>query len=243
MDDTDSPDSAGGGAPPKPPGPPREAVYQALWVSYRDGVREKRALIRLHRLSWAVVNHAVELGWPEAGFPALAERAALWDRQTLAAKQTELAVLDRAAAEAKGRKQAARWDTFQPKALALAEEGHDILSSLALKLREAAGAMTFTRYRRVRKVDPATGQVVVTDQVYVDGMAMAHATKLFTAAARENANLVAFLAGGPLQDPKVPELTDEQLAVLEQGRLPDGMTLEQVAAAVMANATKESTGE
>lgn len=246
MDGTDDPENAGAGDPEESRGAPegkrapapKESKYQALWVSYRDGVREKRALMRLHRMAWATVHTAVEYGWPEQGWTSLKDRAALWDRQALAAKQTEIAALDRAAAEAKGKRDAMRWDAYRPRAVELATKGHEVLEALQGKLAEAVKAATFVKYRMIRTVDPLTKKVVIEQKPYVDGVAVAQAVRLWSAAQRENGNVLAFLTGGPAglpgDVPEAPELTTEQVAELNQGRLPEGVTLEMVAAAVMA---------
>lgn len=222
--------------------PPSESLYNALWVSYRDGVRERRSLMRLHKMAWNTVNHAIEYGWPTKGWPSLMDRAALWDKQALAAKTQELAQLDTAAAEAKGRREAASWTTFQPRAVALANQGQEILEILAQKLKSAVQAATFVRYRRVRTVDE-NGHDVLRDVPYVDGVSVATAARQWAAAFKETGGVMSFLMGGPPMagDLAPPELTEAQIAELSAGRLPPGMTLEMVARAVMTTTTTTGT--
>ncbi len=239
--DGDEPET--GDAPadaPKRTPPPREELYQALWLSYRDGVREKRALMRAHSVGWALAHTAVELGWPEEGWPSLRQRAELWDRQREAARVQAIAQADARAAEEAGRAQALSWHAFRPRAAALAVQGQALLEQLSAKLGEAAKAATFVKYRHVQELDPSTGRMVRVSRPYVDGVAVAYAARLWAAAFKETGHLMAFLTG-QAPDVPVPELTSDQVEQIRKGQLPPGLTLEMVAAAVAANQPKEGT--
>jgi hypothetical protein len=220
-----------------PVAPPREEIYMSMWASYRDGVREKRALMRGHNLGWPLVHTAIEHGWPEKGWASLRSRAELWDRQREAAKATELAKVDRKEAEAKGKAEALDWVRFKPRALRLANEGQDILEGLAAKLKDAMKAATFVRYRRVRELD-VNGRAVFVDRPYVDGPAVFQAARLWASAFRETGGLIAMLTGGggALRGQRAfPDLTEDQVLALERGDMPEGLTVEQVAEMVLTS--------
>ncbi len=238
MAEEDPPDPPAGEPPApgkeEPARPPREELYQAMWIAYRDGMREKMRLKRQFKVAWRLVDKAVETGWPELGWASLRSRLELWERQREAAKAKELAEADRRAAEKKGKDEAHEWRTFRPRAVKILVEGQEVLETLGAKLREAAKVASFIRYRRVRVIEPATGKMVTTDQAYVDGLAVTRAITLWASAAKETGTLMSFLTGGPSARIELPNLTPEQLEELRAGRLPEGISLEQVAQAVLA---------
>lgn len=224
------------GRPERVPAQPREETYQALWNSYRDGIRSIEALRKAHHVGWRVVRHAIEHGWPPI-MPPMKERVRITDRQRDAACKAELATVDRQAAEARGRAEAMTWATFQPQALALSMQTAEQLELLNKALRRSLSAATFMRYRTVRTIEPATGKRVTVDQPYVDAVAAAQALRLLVSAGKENAGLVGFLTGnatGGTDLPDVPEISPEQLAEIQAGRLPAGLSLADIWAATQA---------
>lgn len=230
--------------------PPPEPLYTALWVSYRDGVREKSKLKRMHRVSWRTVNQAIEHGWPEKEWPSFRDRLLMWERQKGRSAQQVLAEADRRAAEAQGQAEVITWLTFQPQAVKVAADTLQTLRQLGAKLQDAVKAATFVRYRKVRTpaVD-AQGQVIpgrftTSWAPYVDGMAMARACQVFSSAFKETSSIMSFLMGGPNArvDFNLPDLTPEQLEQLRAGEVPEGLTVDQVARLYVAGMGGQAAG-
>lgn len=223
--------------------PPSEPFYSALWVAYRDGLRGKNALKKKFHCGWWVINEAIENGWPSLGWPSLRSRYELYEKQTAAERRKALAQdsgvaiarADAKAAQASGQIDQQTWSAFKPRATKAVLEGYEALEQLAAKLREASKAASFVNYRTIRTRDAQSGRVIYTEQAFVDGLRVAQAVRLWAGAAKEAGTLMSFLVGGPSERTEVmPALTPEQVAEIREGRLPEGVTVEQVAQAVLA---------
>lgn len=218
----------------KPPRPLREPVYQALWQSYRDGIREKEPLQKLHALGRRTVTHAIEFGWPEANMPSLKSRAELWDKQRDQERQRATAEADRKAAEDKGRLDAITWSQFQPQGIAIALKGLSVLKSFADTIAKYQPGATFIRYRRVAKL--VNGKREVIDEPYVDALSVAQAVRMWSLAFKETGNVVAFLTGksdGTEGRPR-RNLTPEDVEAFKIGRVPEGWTMDEAIEAAVA---------
>ena len=161
----------------------------------------------------------------------------MWfERQKTSAKASEIATADREAAMRLGQSQGAAWREFLPKGYAATLDCMVTLGQLGQKLRRAMEAASFIRYRTVKKLD-ANNRLVSVHEAYVSGAEVAKACAIWSQAIRENAQTMALLTGGArvhIPDADVVDLTEEQIAKLEQGELPEGVTPEQVARAVLA---------
>ena len=213
--------------------PPPEAVYAALWASYREGAQVAKHLARRTGVSLLMADTAIRRGWPTKNWPALQERWRLFARQADAAREKELE-RDRAAAEDAGKTSATRWREYQEKWMPVAEMAPELVGELGRKLRTAVGAATFIRYRRVRSLDKDRN-VVEVDQAYVDGSAVIHATALWCKCFQTAPMAMRYLLGnGALApEPEAPELTAEQLEQLARGELPPGVTEQMLGAMLM----------
>lgn len=221
---------------------PTEEVYNLLWTSYRDGITGLRVLGKRTGAGQRTIQTAIDRGWPEKGWPSLRERMKLYERQRDASRQRELAA-EKAKAEAEGINEAQAWQAFTKRSQALVSQAEDVLGEMGKKLKQAVQLATFIRYRRVRRQDEH-GKVVLVDEAYVDGLALAKAVSLWTGSMKEMPSVMKVLLGPAALEavPEMPAITDEQLAEMQQGRMPVGWTEQKVAMALMA-AAKAAGGE
>jgi hypothetical protein len=237
-DSTDEPQvnhSTSGGASFVVASPPPEAIYNALWFSYRDGARTHRTLATRCGVGVRLARTAIEYGWPANDWAPLKARLDLWERQASVAR-TRAAEEDRRAAEAAGKTDATRRREAQAKQDTLLDQLEEICLTYGKRLGQAASMATFVRYRKVpvRKVDPS-GKVYFVDEVqpWVDATSFAKGLSMWAGAVKDIPSLRR-MQWAPLGDEPLPAFTPEQLEQLARGELPDGVSEAMVGAALQA---------
>lgn len=234
-------------APPMPPargwtGPPSDEKYLDLWAAYRDGCRRIRPLQRRCKLDPGTVITAIEKGWPERSMPSLRDRLALHERQMRAAAEREMAS-DREAAERLGKTEARLWKEARVRQEGLSRQLEDILAAFGKKLQQAAPAATFLRYRKVpvavvEKGKDGVERTVLREQLqsFVDATAYAKALALYAGAVKDAPAITRAILGPAVDEaePEVPTFTQEQLAEIAAGRMPDGVDQRMIGLALLA---------
>ncbi len=226
--------------------PPEAAVYEAWWESYRDGERSAPRLAAAFRISIHTARRAVEHGWPQASLPALKDRAQLHDQKATRAMQVVVAAAETSALAAAGTTLLGTWEAAARRALDNVKESGEALGILGKRIREAAELANFVRYRKVPDIDPATrqprrdakGHPVMILKSFVDGATLAAATRLWVSAQRDQVALSQRLFGEVFPDAMgaedLPDLRDDQLALLEAGEIPEDLAAEDLARVVIS---------
>jgi hypothetical protein len=221
-------------------------VYEAWWERYRDGQRSSRALATEFHISIHTARRAVDHGWPEANLPALRERARFHDQKATKAMQAVVAAAETHALATAGTTLLGTWEATARRALENVKTCGDALGELGARIKEAAVAASFVRYRRVPDIDPKTKQVrrdeksrpIMVVKSFVDGAALAAAARLWVSAQKEQVTLAQRLFGEVFPDQggeeDMPDLRDDQLAQLEAGEIPEDIEAEQLARVVIS---------
>ena len=232
--------------PPRPQGKPgaliSAALYEAMWETYRDGLRTKAELVQRYGISMPTARKAIEKGWPDRGFKALKTRALDHDEQRAAAERQAAtdAFRERTDAWYRAGKQ---FNRVADSAVTFCIAALQQIGNLAL-VRDADGRASLRRLtkwvkrrtvdvaadgtRTVRYFDeevPLTVQEAVKLQAEVmKGAALASAFKKLWPQTSDEQRAA---EGAPPEG--LAALTTEQLnQFAETGQLPPGMTPEDV---------------
>lgn len=127
------------------------------------------------------------------------------------------------------------------------ERASQALTALGQKIKEAAAAANFVRYREVPDLDDAgaqrrdkNGRPQTVLAPYVDGVAVANAMRSWVSASKDQV-MVSRLLFGTLEPPPrepgelgaLPPVTAEQLERLRAGEIPEELSEEQLASALL----------
>ena len=207
------------------PAPVSQALYDAMWEAYRDGLRSARGLANQFNVSEQTATKAIKQGWPQRNWPSLAQKAAMWDQQKLELEQ-------KAAAE-KYRETVDEWYRARKQNLGLAGAAKGTLATLAKTMLEAARAAKPTKTVRRRE-----GNRFVESQEPLDLVETGVAMQKIAAAIETISKVEAYWLGGPseredaaaAQAGQQASLTPEQMQFIieHDGQLPPGVTDEQL---------------
>jgi hypothetical protein len=239
---------------------PDPKAYEQWWAAYRDGCRSPDVLRRIVKVSIHTIRHAIRHGWPGANLPALAARAELFDRQKTAAIQQAVKSKEQQAVVAiaevvSGSAVAGSYDAMQRETFANLATMNRALAALAAKISEAAVKANFVRYREVPELGTdglpkvgEDGKPIMVLRAEVDGPAVSATARMWALAQKDTAAVAKVLFGslddreserGALAD--LPPMSADQLAKIRQGEIPDDLTDEQLAAALIEASRMSST--